>query len=117
MVSEPVQRTLIVARLQDGAERTVADLFAASDATDLPQRIGVRSRTLFQFHGLYFHLIETEADFRRRFDEARRDPAFVNLSADLEPYVTPYDPQRWRSPSDAMAKPFYHWKNPQRRSA
>ncbi|QLD28606.1 TcmI family type II polyketide cyclase [Micromonospora carbonacea subsp. aurantiaca] len=112
-----MHRTLIVARLNDGAERTVADLFAASDATDLPQRIGVRSRTLFEFHGLYFHLIETDAEFRARVDEARRDPLFVNLSADLEPYVTPYDPQRWRSPVDAMARSFYHWDNPRRSQA
>lgn len=116
-MSEPVRRTLIVARMKDGSHDAVAGLFAASDATDLPQRVGVRSRTLFEFHGLYFHLIEADAEVRERVDEVRHDPMFVNLSTDLEPYISAYDPNRWRSPSDAMARSFYHWENPQRRRA
>lgn len=75
----------------------------------------MRIRTLFEFHGLYFHLIEADSGVRERVNEVRRDPMFVSLSADLEPFITPYDPKRWRSPSDAMARSFYHWENPQRR--
>jgi cyclase len=35
-------------------------------------------------------------------------PAFRAVSEDLKPYIEPYDPN-WRSPQDAMARPFYHW--------
>jgi cyclase len=111
-MSEPTHRTLIVARISDGAKNAVADLFARSDATELPQQIGVRNRTLFEFHGLYFHLIEADSDVRTGVNAIRNDPTFVKLSADLEPYISPYDPRQWRSPADAMARSFYHWENP-----
>lgn|SRR5690606_26435061 len=109
-----MHRTLIVARMKDGAESAVARTFAASDATDLPQRIGVGARTLFAFHGLYFHLIEADSDIRPKVESLREDPAFVRLSRDLDAYITPYDPETWRSPADAMAVPFYQWVNPNR---
>lgn len=116
-MSEAVHRTLIVARISDGAKNAVADLFARSDATDLPHQVGVRERTLFEFHGLYFHLIDADSDVRTGVEAIRDDPTFVKLSADLEPYISPYDPQQWRSPADAMARSFYHWENPQRSSS
>lgn len=105
-----MHRTLIVARMKDGAERAVADLFAASDETELPRRVGVRARTLFHFHGLYFHLIEADEAVRPAVDELRSDPLFRRLSDDLDAYIDPYDPKTWRSPADAMATPFYHWE-------
>jgi hypothetical protein len=106
-----MHRTLIVARMKDGAEQSVADLFAESDRTDLPERVGVRSRTLFGFHGLYFHLIEADAAVRPAVDGLRSDPLFRKLSADLDAYIDPYDPPTWRSPADAMATSFYHWES------
>lgn len=112
-----MKHTLIVARMNDGDERAVADLFAASDATELPQRVGVRSRTLFRFHGLYFHLIEADDEVRARVEDVRHDPEFRELSRKLDPFIRPYDPKTWRSPSDAMATAFYHWRNPEMRSS
>lgn len=107
-----MNRTLIVARMNNGAEQSVADLFAASDATELPGRVGVRSRTLFHFHGLYFHLIEADAEVRPAVDRLRDDPLFRGLSDDLDAHISPYDPRTWRSPADAMATSFYHWESP-----
>jgi hypothetical protein len=107
-----MRRTLIVARIKDGAEDAVADLFAASDATELPHRVGVRSRTLFRYHGLYFHLIEADAEVRPAVDRLREDPLFRRLSDDLDAHISPYDPKTWRSPADAMATSFYHWERP-----
>ncbi|GLZ42027.1 TcmI family type II polyketide cyclase [Actinokineospora sp. NBRC 105648] len=106
-----MKHTLIVARIADGAERAVADIFAASDETELPGRIGVRSRTLFGFHGLYLHLITADDDVRSTVEHSRQDPLFRRVSEDLRPHIAPYDPRTWRSPADAMATPFYHWEN------
>ncbi len=102
-------RTLIVARLAPGHTQDVAELFAASDATDLPHRLGVHRRTLFTFHDLYFHLVEADGEVRDRLGQVRDDPHWIALNADLAQHIQPYDPQTWRSPGDAMAKPFYQW--------
>jgi cyclase len=107
-----MDRTLIVARMRPGSERDIAGVFADSDATDLPRRIGVHSRTLFRFHDLYMHLIEAEQPLNGRVDETREDPLFREVSKNLSPFVSAYDPDTWRVPSDAMATAFYHWQSP-----
>jgi len=86
----------------------VADIFAESDATDLPRRIGVTRRTLFRFHGLYFHLVESDTEITRRLYDERSGPLYQDISTRLEKYMTPYDPN-WREPKDAMAEIFYEW--------
>ncbi|WP_024873798.1 TcmI family type II polyketide cyclase [Saccharomonospora piscinae] len=106
--------TLIVARMSAGSERAVAGLFGESDAGGLPHRIGVRARTLFHFHDLYFHLIESEEDIEGRVRAARDDPDFRALSRKLDAHISPYDPDTWRGPFDAMATPFYAWTAPGR---
>ncbi|EID56551.1 TcmI family type II polyketide cyclase [Saccharomonospora xinjiangensis] len=108
-----MNRTLIVARMDEADSEAVAALFAESDAGPLPARVGVRARTLFRFHGLYFHLIEADGDVGTRVERVRSDPdvsEFRDLSAALDAYIRPFDPETWRSPSDAMATPFYHWR-------
>ncbi|WP_028663348.1 TcmI family type II polyketide cyclase [Saccharomonospora halophila] len=104
-----MNRTLIVARMREADSAAVAALFAESDAGPLPRRVGVRARTLFRFHGLYFHLIESDDDLGGRIDELRGDREFRDLSAALGDYIGPFDPRTWRSPSDATAAAFYHW--------
>ncbi|MEU5050251.1 TcmI family type II polyketide cyclase [Streptomyces sp. NPDC021096] len=101
-------RTLIVARLEPVHRQRVAELFASSDTTDLPHDVGVSRRTLFGFHDLYFHLIESEDGIGAGLERARSTRRFQDLSADLAQFVTPYDPG-WREPRDAMAQPFYEW--------
>lgn len=102
--------TLIVARMEPESAGNVADIFADFDDTEMPHRMGTRRRQLFFYRGLYFHLQEFDSDDGgERIEEAKTDPRFVQVSADLKPYITAYDPSTWRTPSDAMAERFYHW--------
>jgi hypothetical protein len=101
-------RTLIVARLDPEHHSQVAQIFADSDATDLPDMIGVSRRTLFGFHGLYFHLVEAEQDVTARLYRARSHPLYQEINSRLAQYMRPYDPA-WAEPKDAMAQPFYSW--------
>ena len=107
-----MDRTLIVARMRPGSEQDIASVFAASDATELPLRIGVQSRTLFRFHDLYMHLIEAERPLSAAVDDTREHPLFREVSKNLSRFVAAYDPDTWRVPSDAMATAFYHWRSP-----
>ncbi|MGP3922554.1 TcmI family type II polyketide cyclase [Streptomyces sp. 8N616] len=102
--------TLIVARMEPGSAQDVARLFAAFDETDMPHGMGTRRRQLFSYRGLYFHLQDFDSeDGGERIEAAKNDPRFVGISADLKPFIEPYDPATWRSPADAMASRFYHW--------
>jgi cyclase len=102
-------RTLIVARLDAGDRPAVADIFAESDATELPGLIGVKRRSLFHFHGLYFHLTESDESITPSLYQARAHPLFEDISAKLAKYMTPYDPN-WQEPKDSMAEQFYQWQ-------
>jgi cyclase len=100
---------LIVARLDPRHHEAVATIFADSDATELPALVGVNRRTLFGFHGLYFHLVEAEEDVTPRLYRARSHPLYDEVSGRLAQYMRPYDPN-WAEPKDAMAQPFYTWQ-------
>jgi cyclase len=102
-------RTLIVARLEPEHQAEVAQIFADSDATELPHMIGVSRRTLFGFHGLYFHLVEADEDVTPRLYQARSHPLYHDVNTRLAQYMRPYDPA-WAEPKDAMAQPFYSWQ-------
>ncbi|MGW7022525.1 TcmI family type II polyketide cyclase [Streptomyces decoyicus] len=102
--------TLIVARMEPQSAQEVARLFREFDATEMPDRMGTRRRQLFSYQGLYFHVQDFDGeDGGERIEEAKTDPRFVGISADLKPFIAPYDPETWRSPADAMAERFYHW--------
>jgi cyclase len=102
---------LIVARMNEADRDSVAELFAESDATDLPVSLGANRRTLFYYRGLYLHLVEAGTDFTAALREARDNPLFADLNNKLSRYITPYHPD-WRQPGDAMAEPFYTWTRP-----
>jgi cyclase len=102
-------RSLIVARLDPRHRDRVAELFAESDAGDLPHLVGVTRRTLYGFHDLYFHLVEAENDVPAKVDEVRRHELFERVNSGLAEFVQPYHPS-WRGPRDAMAAPFYEWR-------
>ncbi|GGS91785.1 MULTISPECIES: TcmI family type II polyketide cyclase [Streptomyces] len=101
-------RTLIVARMNHDDADKVAALFAESDASELPHMIGVQRRTLFRFHGLYFHLVEADEPIGERLYKARSHPLYADINTRLAEFMTPYDPN-WREPKDSMAEPFYTW--------
>lgn len=104
-----VHRTLIVARMRPEDAGRVADVWAESDATELPHMIGVDRRTLFRFHELYFQLVEADRDIAPALYAARNHPLYQDIHHKLAQYMSPYDPG-WREPKDAMAQPFYSWE-------
>ncbi|MGP4088699.1 MULTISPECIES: TcmI family type II polyketide cyclase [unclassified Streptomyces] len=104
-----MQYTLIVARMAPEDSGVVSDIWAESDATELPHLVGVKHRRLFQFHGLYFQLIGSEGDIGGRIEEVRGHHLFQDVNEKLKPHIAAYDPVTWRGPADAMAKEFYSW--------
>jgi len=102
---------LIVARMDPDSNGSVGEIFKDFDNTEMPHRMGTRRRQLFHFKGLYFHLQDFDSDNGgSAVEEAKTDPRFVRISADLKPYIGAYDPATWRSPADAMATRFYNWE-------
>lgn len=103
-----MHQTMIIAKMAPADAEDVATVFRRYDATSMPYEIGVRHRSLFQFHGLYVHLIDFDRPPPEAMQIAQSLPAFRAVSDDLKPYIQAYDPD-WRSPRDAMARRFYHW--------
>ena len=102
--------TLIVARMDPESSPGVARLFEEFDRSELPHLMGTRRRELFHYRGLYFHLQDFDDERGGEVIEATRShPRFVQISDDLKQFITAYDPETWRSPTDAMATRFYHW--------
>ena len=58
------------------------------------------------------HLIEADepAGTRRSRRRPGRTRSSRSISDRLSAYVSPYDPETWRSPKDAMAHEFYRWE-------
>ncbi|MFI5782586.1 TcmI family type II polyketide cyclase [Nocardia sp. NPDC051570] len=101
-------RTLIVARADRRSLADIGRIFADSDNTGLPHRLGVRRRSLFYYRDLYFHLIDADSPVLGPLEQMRDDPDFRSVNERLSAFVTPYSPE-WRGPGDAMAKEFYSW--------
>ncbi|MBO4210397.1 TcmI family type II polyketide cyclase [Micromonospora echinofusca] len=103
--------TVIVARIKPGAEPDVARVFGESDAGPLPIELGVTGRWLYSNDDVYLHLLErTDEAFAEAMRESHAKPAFAKIMDDLRPFVTPYNPETWRGPEDAVAKEFYRWR-------
>ncbi|MET9699782.1 TcmI family type II polyketide cyclase [Streptomyces sp. NPDC006529] len=107
-----MHQALIVARMAPGSAPDIADLFAASDAGELPHLVGVRRRSLFQFGEVYMHLIESDSAPGPAIAQVTDHPEFRSLSESLSRYISPHDPDTWRGPKDAMAQRFYRWERP-----
>ena len=52
-----MHQTMIIAKMAPADAEDVAAVFGRYDATSMPHEIGVRHRSLFQFHGIYVHLL------------------------------------------------------------
>ncbi|MFF3285705.1 TcmI family type II polyketide cyclase [Streptomyces sp. NPDC003023] len=105
-----MHHALIVARMAPGSAPDIAEVFAASDSGELPHLVGVKRRSLFQFGDVYLHLIESDRPPGPAIAELTEHPEFRGVSDRLAAFVSPYDPQTWRSPKDAMAQQFYTWQ-------
>ncbi|WFE97807.1 TcmI family type II polyketide cyclase [Micromonospora sp. WMMD987] len=104
-------RTVIVARIKPGAEPTVAQIFTESDAGPLPAMMGVTGRWLYSIDDVYLHVLERVGEeFDGAVAERHDQPAFAKIMDDLSPYISPYDPDTWGSPVDAVATEFYRWR-------
>ncbi|WP_240639322.1 TcmI family type II polyketide cyclase [Micromonospora ureilytica] len=107
-----MSRLLIVSRIIPGAEGRVAQIFAESDATELPSLTGVTHRSLYCLHDLCVHLLETSDDVDPdALAAARNHPLFQQVNERLSAHTSPYLPT-WRSPRDAIAGCFYRWDAP-----
>jgi cyclase len=104
-----VKRGVIVAKIKPGSEEEVAKLFAESDQSELPKLAGVRHRSLFVLDDVYVHLVELDDEFADAVDNVRDHPLFQEISRKLDAYITPYNPDTWKSPKDAQAREFYSW--------
>jgi len=101
---------LIVARMAGFSSESVAKLFGEFDRTEMPHLMGTRRRQLFHYQGLYFHLQDFDDDHGGEIIEAAKtNPTFIQISKDLRPHISAYDPDTWKSPKDALATRFYHW--------
>ncbi|MDG4810284.1 TcmI family type II polyketide cyclase [Micromonospora sp. WMMD1120] len=103
-----MSRLLIVSRIIPGAEGRVAQIFAESDATELPGLTGVTHRSLYCLHDLCVHLLETSDVDPDALATARNHPLFQQVNERLSAHTSPYLPT-WRSPRDAIASCFYRW--------
>ncbi|ANW17507.1 TcmI family type II polyketide cyclase [Streptomyces clavuligerus] len=110
MTTAPVHQALVVARMAPGSAEGIARLFADSDGGELPRLVGVRRRSLFQFGDVYMHLIEADRPPGPAIAGVGDHPEFRGLCERLTEFVSPYDPQTWRGPRDAMAHRFYTWE-------
>ncbi|WP_405896361.1 TcmI family type II polyketide cyclase [Streptomyces sp. NBC_00727] len=105
-----MHHALIVARMAAGSAPDIAELFAASDHSELPHLVGVTRRKLFQFGDVYLHMIESERPPGPEIAKVTEHPEFRAISERLTAFVSPYDPETWRGPKDAMAQEFYRWE-------
>ena len=103
-----MSRLLIVSRIVPGAEGRVAQIFAESDATELPSLTGVRHRSLYCLHDLCIPLMETADVDPDTLADARNHPLYLQVNERLSAHTSPYLPT-WRSPRDAIASCFYRW--------
>jgi cyclase len=105
-----IRRGVIVAKIKPGAEEAVAEIFAESDATELPTLAGVRHRSLWVLDDVYIHFLEMDEDVAEKIEGVRDHDLFREISRKLDEYITPYNPETWRSPADAQARCFYTWE-------
>jgi cyclase len=104
-----IHQALMIRRIDPRDVPEVARIFGQHDQeTDLPQRIGVQRRELYQYHGIYLHLVQSDFDFVQRLYQARTDPQFLHIDEQLRRYLHPYD-ATVPTFEDSHLKPFYTW--------
>ena len=107
-----MRRGVIVAKIKPGSEEAVAEIFAESDRSELPELVGVKHRSLFILEDVYIHLVELEDSFDEKVADVRDHPLFKEISLKLDDHIVPYNPETWKSPKDATAREFYSWDAP-----
>ena len=54
-----------------------------------------------------------DSDFAEAVHSVRDHPEFTEISRKLDEFITPYNPDTWKSPKDAQAREFYSWDPPE----
>ncbi|MDG4766474.1 TcmI family type II polyketide cyclase [Solwaraspora sp. WMMD406] len=102
--------TVIVGRIKPGAEDNVARIFAESDAGTLPVEMDVTARWLYSIDDVYVHLLERSVPHSADDARIHDKPKFGKIMEELSPYISPYNQDAWRGPTDAVAKEYYRWR-------
>ena len=91
-----------------GSQEQVSQIWAESDATELPRIAGVEHRSLWTLGDVYIQLLETAGPGQETIGRIKDHPEFVRISDRLSEFISPYLPT-WRSPKDAQAQRFYNY--------
>ncbi len=103
---EAVFRGIIVGTYKPGSEEKIVEAFTRSDETDLPRRIGVKSRHVWTQGDIYVHFVEAQASLPTIHKEYAKNPLFQDVKDELEHYVSLIYPDL-----PPMAKQIYQWNN------
>jgi cyclase len=95
--------------MMPGSQEKVRDIWAESDATELPRIAGVEHRSLWTLGDVYIQLLETSEPGQETIDRIKGHPEFTRISDRLSEFISPYL-STWRSPKDAQAQCFYTYE-------
>lgn len=86
--AEQLYRGIIVGKYEPGSEEKIAAAFEASDATDLPHLLGVKSRHVWTQGDIYIHFVEGSTSLPTVLKEYAQHPLFQEVKAELDQYVS-----------------------------
>lgn len=104
--SDGLCRGIIVGKCKPGSEEKIAEAFARSDATDLPHKLGVKSRHIWVQNEIYVHFVENEVALPEVLSDYAQEPLFQEVKAELDQYVSLIYPDL-----PAHARQIYEWRN------
>ncbi|MFE5869618.1 TcmI family type II polyketide cyclase [Streptomyces roseifaciens] len=100
-----------VSKMDQNSLSEVSKLFTEFDSTEIPGLIGLQRRQLFVHDGVQIHLYDfSENPDPSAMEKVKTDPRMSRLATDLNPFVTPYEPETWTSPADSAAFCFHDWE-------
>ena len=102
-----MSRLVIVSRIIPGAEGRVAQIFAESDATELPGLDRARHRSLYRLHDLCVHLMETTEVDPRHPGHRANHPLFSRPTSGFGTHLGV--PADLALPQGRTGQLFYSW--------
>lgn len=103
---EAMYRGIIIGQYKRGSEENIAQAFERSDATELPQLIGVKSRHVWVQGDIYVHFVEAQSSLPTVMKEYAEHSLFTKVKAELDQYVSLIYPDL-----PAAARQIYEWRN------
>ena len=101
--------------MQHGSSPAPSPTWRGSSPSPTPGRcrceLGVTGRWLYSIDDVFVHLLERTGEaFAEAPGQDHDQPAFAKIMEELSPFVSPYRPETWRGPEDAVAREFYRWQ-------